>query len=69
MDGAVSGQQALSSGLWASLCVGKTLPQELKDPSSCQAPALSAVKAACKPQNQVQAAQGSPTLHVLFLGP
>lgn len=32
MDGAVSGQQALSSGLWASLCVGKDPPPGAEGP-------------------------------------
>lgn len=78
MDNGFSGQWALSLGLWASLAacspVGglrhppPTHTQEVKDPSSCQAPTVNAVKAAFEPQNQVWAAQGSPTLHTLTPG-
>lgn len=68
----------MGSGLQAPVQLGSVQPcgwaktrssQEVKDPSSCKAPTVSVAKAACEPQNQVWAAQGSPTLHTLLLGP
>lgn len=53
---------------WAKTPSPPTHTQEVKDPSSCQAPTVNAVKAAFEPQNQVWAAQGSPTLHTLTPG-
>lgn len=43
-------------------------PQEVKDPSCCQAPTVNTGKADLEPQDQVWAARGGSTLHTLTPG-